>query len=1086
MNALASPEVDWDEDSAGSPNETTVDAVLEMVNDLLAESTLPTATYRLQFNSSLTFRDARMLVPYLAAIGVSHCYASPFLKARAGSQHGYDIVDHTTFNPEIGTDSEFEEFVSELHDHEMGLILDVVPNHMAIATSDNAWWMDVLENGPSSPYAAFFDIDWMPLKPDLAHKVLLPVLGDQFGKVLEEGQLVLTFADGAFSVRYYDHRFPIATRSIGAILKHRLEELEQTLEAEHADLIEYQSILTAISHLPPRTETDPDKIAEGRRERDVIHRRLKTLLESSPQIADFVAENVRLFNGKPSDPRSFDLLDGLLLDQAYRLAFWRVAADEINYRRFFDNNELAAICMENPAVFERTHDLAMLMVRDGLVDGLRIDHPDGLYDPHDYFERLQRTRFLQLCRQVSSVCQEDDVLIAQSGDEFDEPDTLTRRASEGGRSSEPEIEDVRERSASLALRVSEDKSDHEAQEWDFIEPVLLTVREDQRIDEGNRSPLAQPLYLVVEKILGRNEQLPEEWPVRGTTGYDFLNALNGLFVDRNNAKAMDAIYSRFIREPTNFKDLVYRCKKLILDASMSSELSVLGHQLDRISELDRRARDFTLRSLTQALGEVIACFPVYRTYITDADVSEHDRRYVELAVARAKRKAPSVSESIFNFLHDILLLEEIDHSDEIIRAQQRRFVSRFQQFTSPIMAKAVEDTAFYIFNRLVSLNEVGGDPEAFGVSPGTFHQQNIQRQSHWPHSLLATSTHDTKRSEDVRARINVLSEIPQEWRTQAFRWSRINQRKKTEVDGELAPSRNDEYLLYQTLLGTWPIEPMSREQREQYVERIQQYMTKAMHEAKVHTSWISPHLPYESATRDFINALLDDSPRNTFLASFDPFAKRMADYGLWNSLSQTLLKLTCPGVPDIYQGTELWDFSLVDPDNRRPVDFTNRQRRLVSTIQWAATDGDREKVARELIATRYDGRIKMFVIRQVLNHRRSNPDLYATGNYLPLDPTGSRKDQLCTFARTSAEQTVIVVAPRLVTTLVVNSNDPPIGSDVWQDTWLPLPNETIGRRFLNVLTGETLEVSQQESNSGLSLSSVLNSFPVALLEKLNS
>lgn len=1056
MNALAAPEVDWEEDSAGSSNETTVEAVLEMVTDCLAESTLPTATYRLQFNGSLTFRDARMLVPYLAAMGVSHCYASPLLKARAGSQHGYDIVDHTTFNPEIGSEAEFEEFVSELRDHEMGLILDVVPNHMAIATSNNAWWMDVLENGPSSPYAGFFDIDWMPLKPDLAHKVLLPVLGDQFGKVLEEGQLVLTFADGAFSLRYYDHRFPIATRSIGAVLKHRLEELEQTLEAEHADLLEYQSILTAISHLPPRTETDPDKIAEGRREREVIHRRLKTLMEGSPQIADFVAENVRLFNGKPGDPRSFDLLDGLLLDQAYRLAFWRVAADEINYRRFFDINELAAICMENPAVFERTHDLAMLMVREGLVDGLRIDHPDGLYDPHDYFERLQQTRFLQLCNQVSSICHDDSVIIAQSGDEFDEPE-------------EP-------------INGEPDRK----REWDFIEPVLLTVREDQRIDDGNRSPLAQPLYLVVEKILGRTEQLPEEWPVRGTTGYDFLNALNGLFVDRNNAKAMDAIYSRFIRETTDFKDLVYRCKKLILDASMSSELSVLGHQLDRISELDRRARDFTLRSLTQALGEVIACFPVYRTYITDADVSEHDRRYVELAVARAKRKAPAVSESIFNFLRDILLLEEIDHSDEIIRAQQRRFVSRFQQFTSPIMAKAVEDTAFYIFNRLVSLNEVGGDPEAFGVSPGTFHQQNIQRQSHWPHSLLTTSTHDTKRSEDVRARINVLSEIPQEWRTHAFRWSRINQRKKTEVDDELAPSRNDEYLLYQTLLGTWPIEPMNREQREQYVERIQQYMTKATHEAKVHTSWISPHLPYESATRDFINALLDDSPRNAFLASFDPFAKRIAEFGLWNSLSQTLLKLTCPGVPDIYQGTELWDFSLVDPDNRRPVDFTNRQRRLVSTIQWAATDGDREKVARELIATRHDGRIKMFVIRQVLNHRRSHPELFATGSYLPLEPIGSRKEHLCAFARTSDEQTVIVVAPRLVTTLVANSSDPPIGPDVWQDTWLPLPNETVGRRFLNVLTGGTLDVSQQESNFGLPLSSVLSSFPVALLEKLNS
>jgi (1->4)-alpha-D-glucan 1-alpha-D-glucosylmutase len=745
----------------------------------------------------------------------------------------------------------------------------------------------------------------------------------------------------------------------------------------------------------------------------------------------------------------------LLLDQAYRLAFWRVAADEINYRRFFDINELAAICIENPAVFERTHDLVLLLLRDGLVDGLRIDHPDGLYDPRDYFERLQRARFLQLCREVSSVSQ-DDVVIAQPGDEFDEPDESVL-----------------------------DRQDTE-RKWEFTEPTLLAAREDQRIEGGKHSPLAQPLYLVVEKILGRGEQLPEEWPVQGTTGYDFLNAVNGLFVDRNNAKAIDAIYARFLREPTDFKDLLYRCKKLILDASMSSELSVLGHQLDRISERDRRARDFTLRSLTQVIGEVIACFPVYRTYITDADVSERDRRYVELAVARAKRKAPAVSESLFKFLRDILLLEEIDQADEITRAQQRRFVSRFQQFTSPIMAKAVEDTAFYIFNRLVSLNEVGGDPEVFGISPGTFHQQNLQRQSHWPHSLLATSTHDTKRSEDVRSRINVLSEIPQEWRNYAFRWSRMNQRKKSEVDGEPAPSRNDEYLLYQTLLGTWPTEPMSREQREKYIERIQQYMVKAMHEAKVHTSWISPHVQYEAATRQFINALLDDSRRNAFLESFDGFARRVARFGLWNSLSQTLLKLTCPGVPDIYQGTELWDFSLVDPDNRRPVDFADHQRRLVSTIQLTAADGRFGEVAHELIATCNDGRIKLFIIRQVLNHRRSHPELYAKGDYVPLEPTGSRKEHLCAFARNSGEQSVIVVVPRLIARLVSHPDEPPIGSDVWQDTWLPLPNEMVGQRLLNVLTGETLEVSQRASISGLPLSAVLGSFPVAVLEKRNS
>ncbi|MBC7820693.1 MAG: malto-oligosyltrehalose synthase, partial [Planctomycetaceae bacterium] len=590
--------------------------------------------------------------------------------------------------------------------------------------------------------------------------------------------------------------------------------------------------------------------------------------------------------------------------------------------------------------------------------------------------------------------------------------------------------------------------------------------------------------LVVEKILGRGEPLPEEWPVHGTTGYEFLNALNGLFVDRNNAEVLNAIYSRFIRERVNFKELAYRCKKLIMDASMPSEISVLGHQLDRISEQDRRSRDFTLRSLTEAIREVIACFPVYRTYIRNSDVSERDRRYVELAVARAKRKNPAVNESIFHFVRDILLLEYPDHSDEVAKIRQRRFVSRFQQVTSPIMAKAVEDTAFYIFNRLVSLNEVGGDPEAFGTSLAAFHQQNIHRQAHWPYSLLSTSTHDTKRSEDVRARINVLSEIPQDWRTHAFRWSRINQRKKTEVDGEPAPSRNDEYLLYQTLLGSWPIDPMSRAERDQYVERIQQYMTKATHEAKVHTSWISPHEQYEQATRQFVAALLEDSPRNAFLTSFEPFAKQIASFGIWNSLSQTLLKLTCPGVPDIYQGSELWDFSLVDPDNRRPVDFIQRQRRLVTSLHLANTSGRLAEFTRELVSTRHDGRIKLAVIRHALNHRQSHPELYATGDYLPLEPTGSRKESLCAFARTSAEETVVVVVPRLVTKLVSDAGELPTGSEVWQDTWLPLPNEAVGQRFLNVLTGEPLEISQQASISGLPLSSILNSFPVALLEKI--
>lgn len=973
-----------------------LNAAAERNGEIQHHTRLPSSTYRLQFNSKFTFADARTIVPYLARLGVTHCYASPFLKARPGSPHGYDIVDHAAFNPEIGTEEQFRELVAELHDHHMGLILDIVPNHMAVATGFNPWWMDVLEDGPSSPYAQFFDIDWMPLKPDLAHKVLLPVLGDQFGKVLETGQLVLSFEQGAFSLVYFDRRFPIATRSVGLVLRHRLNDLTQMLGEDNPHLIEYQSILTAISHLPQRTEADEEKIAEGRREREVIRRRLNSLCEMSPEVNSFLQENIRIFNGRPDDPRSFDLLDQLLLDQAYRLAFWRVAADEINYRRFFDVNELAAIRMENPAVFQATHQLIFRLVKDGLVDGLRIDHPDGLYDPLNYFTQL-----------------------------------VSMTASDG--------------SAQTPVRASSN------------------------------------FYLVVEKILGRSEQLPDEWPVHGTTGYDFLNAVNGLFVDRLADTTFNAIYSKFIHEPVNFKALAYRCKKLIMDASMSSEISVLGHELDRLSEQDRSSRDFTLRGLTDALREVIACFPVYRTYITQDGVPDRDRKYVELAVSRAIRMNPAVSESIYNFVRDTLLLRFDDLMSQESRAARLRFVSRFQQVTSPVMAKAVEDTAFYINNRLVSLNEVGGDPERFGVVTAVFHQQNLDRMARWPHAMLASSTHDTKRSEDVRARINVLSELPHEWRTHVFRWSRLNQRRKTEIDGELAPSRNDEYLLYQTLVGTWPTTPMTAEAKANYINRIQQYMLKATHEAKVHTSWISPHIAYEEALNSFIADILNDTHGRSFTAAFDPFARRIAEFGLGVTLGQTLFKLTCPGVPDIYQGTELCDLSLVDPDNRRPVDFQHRDDLLRSLEQQLEPAGTkREELISDLVQRRHDGTLKLFIIWRALTCRRQYPDVFSKGAYVPLAPTGTRQDNACAFARHLPGTTIIAVVSRFLTQLT--KGDTPLRGESlqWENTALPLTPDLNQGRYRNLLTDHVVDWNGT-SPEGVPMSNVLGPLPIALL-----
>jgi (1->4)-alpha-D-glucan 1-alpha-D-glucosylmutase len=944
----------------------------------------PAAVYRLQFHRDFTFRMARELVPYLAALGVSDCYASPISKARVGSRHGYDIVDHNAVNPEIGSREEFEEFARELQLYGMNLLLDVVPNHMGISSEENAWWYDVLENGRSSPYASYFDIDWNPLKHDLAEKVLLPVLGDQFGKVLEEGRLALCLEEGTIFLRCYDRRLPIAPHSWPRVLKYRLTELEQRLGAESPQLQEYQSILFSLAHLPPLADAKPEAHDERRREKEVVCRRLTELCRQSSEVREFVSENVRLFNGQRGVPASFDLLDELLLDQPYRLAHWQVAADEINYRRFFDVNDLAALCMERDDVFQTTHALIGSLIADGFVTGLRIDHPDGLYDPAEYLRRLQ---------------------------------TLA------------------------------------------------------------------PGYVVVEKILEPGERLPDDWPVQGTTGYEFLNSLNGLFVDRARLNEFDRVYTRFIRESINFKELVYRCKKLIMQVSMSSEISVLGHQLDRISERDRRSRDFTLNSLTVAIREIMACFPVYRTYVTSAAVPERDRRYIELATVRAKRKNPAISESIFDFVRDILLLKPAEQLDDAGRAALYRFVGKFQQTTGPVMAKAVEDTAFYIDNRLVSLNEVGGDPERFGITVAAFHQQNIDRQAHWPYSLLATSTHDTKRSEDVRARINVLSELPAEWKTHLARWARCNKRHKREFDGESAPSRNDEYLLYQALLGTWPLAPFRVGEREKYIVRMQECALKAAHEAKVHTSWISPHEPYEQAIRDFIAAILAPGPRNLFLADFEPFARSIAELGLWNSLSQTLLKLTSPGVPDLYQGSELLDFRLVDPDNRGPVDFA-RRRVLLDGLEpqhRESTDGAAE-LAVELVAHRFDGRVKLYVINQLLNYRREYPDLFTTGQYLPIELAGDRREHLCAFVRKSNEAAVLVVVPRLVAGLVGLTSRPPCGPEVWRDTLLMLPKGFSGGRFVNLLTGEFLPARDGHDGSALPVAEVLARFPVAALE----
>jgi (1->4)-alpha-D-glucan 1-alpha-D-glucosylmutase len=996
--------------------------------DLAARRCFPESTYRLQFHAGFTFRDARALAPYLRDLGVTHAYASPYLQARPGSKHGYDITNHQTLNPEIGTPAEYDAWVDALHGEGLGQILDVVPNHMGVTGNENAWWNDVLENGPSSPYAGYFDISWHSSpRPELRGRVLIPILGEPYGQVLESGQLRLSYDGGAFTVHYFDNRFPVAPRSYGLILGLRTDELERVLGPNSPHLVEYQSILTAISHLPRRSDTEPEKVQERQREKEVIKRRLATLTQESPQVRAFIEENVALFNGKPGEPRSFDLLDELLDDQAYRLSFWRVAADEINYRRFFDINDLAALSMERPEVFEATHDLVLRLLAEGKVNGLRIDHPDGLYDPKQYLQRLQRAYAL-----------------------------------------------------ACAHRPVDAQPEGQRPDWAELEKALLAAL-DRAGGEGGDDRLRRLLYVVVEKILGAKEPLPEDWPVDGTVGYDFLNMVNGVFVDAGQAEAFTWLYQDWTHTDLPFAEVVYQKKFLTLQVSLSSELHMLAYQLDRLAQKSRWSRDFTLNSLRHALREVIACFPVYRSYTSDEGVRAEDRGHVERAVSRAMARNPTLNRSLFRFIRDMLLLKYPETWTEADRAEQRRFVGKFQQVTSPVMAKGLEDTAFYVYNRLTSLNEVGGDPGRFGVKPAQLHQYCRDRQTKWPWSLSPLSTHDTKRSEDVRARLNVLSECPGEWGEALARWGRLNETHRRQVEDLTVPDANEEYLLYQTLLGAWPLEPHGPEEYAEFVRRVQAYLVKALHEAKVHTSWINPNAEYDQAAQDFVARILDEQTNAPFLDDFRPFQRRLSHYGLLNSLAQTVLKVAAPGVPDTYQGTELWDFSLVDPDNRRPVDYERRRRLLAEQRERLASAGDdRRELVRELLEHRTDGRVKLYVTTQALHARKDRPGLFATGEYRPAEPAGARAENAFGFVRHQGDRWAIAAVPRQMTRLVPGEGQLPLGPAVWQDTRLLLPGVDPQARFGNVFTGEAVTLREEQNGLALPLAEAFAHFPVAL------
>ncbi|WP_077729299.1 malto-oligosyltrehalose synthase [Methylocaldum sp. 14B] len=968
---------------------------------------IPRATYRLQFNRDFTFRQATEILPYLQDLGISHCYASPYLKARPGSTHGYDIVDHGELNPEIGSQEDFDRFVSELARRGMGQILDMVPNHMGVMGSDNIWWLDVLENGPASDHADFFDIDWSPVKDYLRGKVLLPTLGSPYGTALESGELELAFdaEEGSFSVYYGPHRFPIDPKEYPRILAYRLDQLKTALSPDDSHLAEFQSLITAFSHLPGRWQTGKDKRNERNRDKEIHKQHLARLCAASRDISQFIAKNVSEFNGMPGVPASFDRLHELLEYQAYRLAYWRVAADEINYRRFFDTNDLAALSIENEDVFEATHRFVLDLIALGKIQGLRIDHPDGLYNPGAYCRALQ-DRVLALTRTET----------AESEDQ--------------------------------AAATSE----------------------------------ARAFYVVVEKILALDESLPSQWPVHGTTGYDFANLVNGLFIWPGAEQALDAFYRSFCSFPVDFDELLYQSKRLILRVALSSELTVLANRLSRIAESDRRTRDYSLNSLRDALREIIACFPVYRTYVTGRGISETDRNYIELAVEHAKKRSLVGDLTIFDFVRDELLTILAEGKSDRYREQVVSFAMKFQQLTGPAMAKGMEDTAFYRYNRFVSLNEVGGDPRYFGVSLADFHRRNEERSQFWPHSLLSTSTHDTKRSEDVRARIDVLSELPDEWIARVRNWSELNRKKKSMVDGDPAPSRNDEYLIYQTLVGTWPLGELNPESAGNYVQRLEAYMVKAMREAKLFSSWLNPNLPYERAVSDFLRKLVTPGEQDEFLRDFRDFLSGITRAGLHNSLAQVLLKLTVPGVPDVYQGNELWDFSLVDPDNRRPVDYERRQLLLNEIKAWdGLTAPELAPKLGEMQSDMSDGRIKLYVTRETLRVRQQDPDLFRRGGYHPLEAEGKKAEHLCAFLRRFGSRTVLVAVPRWILRLGNGALSPLGDGTVWDDTRLTLPPAVAGT-YAHCLTREQVTLG---GAAPLMATELFSGFPLALLVKVD-
>ena len=956
----------------------------------MATPRIPLACYRLQFNRDFTFRRASHTVDYLARLGITDIYASPLLQSRHGSQHGYDVTDPSRIDGELGNENQFEAFQSALQKHGMGLLLDIVPNHMA-ASPENPWWTDVLENGPGSAYAAYFDIDWHPPSHTLANKILLPVLGRFYGQTLNNREFRLVFRQGRFLIQYYDMSFPLTLKSYRRILKHREHVLEKRLGADSGSFQEYLGIVAALAALPERDSLTIDAAGERRLQVEGIKERLRQLHEKNREVQRFVRDNLRIFNGKRNQPGSFRHLDRLLSEQAYVLAYWQNVNEGINYRRFFTITDLVGLRVEDPMVFEAIHAVILQLIERRVVSGLRIDHIDGLRDPLGYLRRLQE-----------------------------------RASSSHGK--------------------------------------------------GN----SNSFYVIVEKILSGAEKLPKEWPVQGTTGYEYLNAVNRLFIHPQGARQVEQVYFRFLRRQLIYEDVLYQRKKLVMSTLLSVEMRYLGRLLGVLAQSDRYARDFSRTDLAQALIEITACFPIYRTYIRSMETPNEAKRHINHAVDAARSRNPGLDSSCFDFVRDVLLLKDAGHLLAEQREAHLAFVMRWQQFTSPIVAKGLEDTVLYVYCPLLSLNEVGQNPSpsAAAVAP-EFSALARERQRQQRYGLNSTSTHDTKRGEDVRARINVLSEIPREWQAHLNRWARWNKKRKGVVQSQEAPDRNEEIFLYQTLIGSWPLE---KGEIPRFRDRVEAYMIKAIREAMVHTRWSLPNAAHERALTDFLRAILEPGSDNLFLNDFLKFQRRIAKYGMLNSLAQVLVKMTSPGVPDFYQGCDLWDLRLVDPDNRGPVDFDHRAA-LLDEIEKRGKQ-DLPRLVRELVQNWDDGRIKLYLIWRILNLRRTYPRVFLDGQFAPIKTIGKRGNNLVAYARRKRDIWIVTVVPRWL----ARSQAPltlPRSQEFWLGSHLVLPPNA-PQSWMNILTGGTVKASQLQKAKRLSLRDVFKNLPVAVLRGVDT